>query len=238
MPWTSGTITRKTQLASLEGGATKTLFDAESAAIVAGNYFLYVRELPVRVSWRRPSIPTTFQLGAAPSSSATTTSLSSGTPATPWRRHRHARWSIRRANSAEPVDAGSAGPGGRSGRSAIRTCITTRRFRRWHDAGDREGRPDLGATDLWTVDLARGVFSRLTSSPGSRASRRGPPTAAGSPLDPTTARDRSSGSRTRAARALRRRSSTADRFPWTGRTTAAPALRDRWRRDAARYMGL
>ena len=39
MPWTAGTVTRKIQLASLDGGPSTTLFESESAAIVAGNYF-------------------------------------------------------------------------------------------------------------------------------------------------------------------------------------------------------
>ena len=50
MPWSSGTVTRKIQLASLDGGPTTTLFESESAAIVAGGYFVFVRDLPSRLN--------------------------------------------------------------------------------------------------------------------------------------------------------------------------------------------
>ena len=46
MPWTAGTVIRKIQLSALDGAPSRTLFESGSAAIVAGTYLLYARDLP------------------------------------------------------------------------------------------------------------------------------------------------------------------------------------------------
>ena len=59
MPWMLGTATRQIQLASLDGGAPTPLFESDSAAIVAGGYFIYARDIPSRLLAQRFN-PSTF----------------------------------------------------------------------------------------------------------------------------------------------------------------------------------
>lgn len=167
MPWTAGSVIRTTQLASLDGGPTTALFESESAAIVAGGYFVYVRELPSRLI-AQAFHPTTF--------------LPEGRPATVVDDDNISYWWA----TGEPQISGSA----------TTLVYTTGGYRivrlTWHGrmgqplgtVGDADvyydptfspdGQsfavekrdPDRKTSDLWTVDLARGTFSRLTSAPG------------------------------------------------------------------------
>jgi Tol biopolymer transport system component/tRNA A-37 threonylcarbamoyl transferase component Bud32 len=167
MPWNAGSVTRTTQLASLDGGPTTALFESESAAIVAGGYFIYARDIPSRLM-AQAFDPKTF--------------LPDGRPATIVHEDNVSYWWW----SGEPQMSASA----------TMLVYTTAKYRlsrlTWYGrTGQRLGTvgdpdvyydptlspdgqslavekrdPDRQATDLWTVDLTRGTFSRLTSAPG------------------------------------------------------------------------
>ena len=167
MPWSSGTTSRQIQLASLDGGPSTTLFESESAAIVAGNYFVFARDLPSRLN-AQAFDPATF--------------LPAGRPVAIVDDDNIAYW----WQTGEPLISGSA----------TTLVYTTGKYRvgrlTWYSrtgqplgtVGDADvyydptvspdggsfavekRDPDRQATDLWTVDLSRGTFSRLTSAPG------------------------------------------------------------------------
>ncbi len=167
MPWTDGTTVRPIQLASLDGTPPRTLFDAHSSAVVAGDYLLYVVDIPSRLMARRID-PESLEL--------------QGTPFT--------------AVADDNVDYNwLTGEAGASAGGAI-LAYTTGKFRfsrlTWLDRTGRLlatlGEPGAhfdprlsqdgttvalekhdwsrGSGDIWTVDLSRGAFSRLTSAPG------------------------------------------------------------------------
>ncbi len=167
MPWRLGATTRTTRLASLDGGTPKALFDSESAAVVSGHYFLYVRDLPSHL-FALPFDPKTFEPVGRPIQVLDDDNVDYFWP-----------------SGAPHVSAN--GP---------TLVYTTGKYRRsqltWFDRTGRRigavGEPETfydpalspdgnslaierrdveaGATDLWTADLQRGSFSRLTSSPG------------------------------------------------------------------------
>ncbi len=167
MPWTDGTTLRPIQLAALDGTPSRTLFEAQSAAVVAGDYLLYVVENPSRLMARRFDAAT-LQL--------------QGTPVT--------------AVTDDNVDYNwLTGESGASAGGATLAYTTGKySFSRltWLDRTGRPGAtlgepgayfdprlsPDgaavalekhdwsRGSGDIWTVDLSRGAFSRLTSAPG------------------------------------------------------------------------
>jgi hypothetical protein len=195
MPWSSGTVTRKTQLASLDGGSTKTLFEAESAAVVAGSYYLYVRDRPSALM-AQPFSPRTFEPEGRPS----------------------------RVVADENVDFMWVNGASWLSGSATTLVYTTGKFREsqltWFNRSGRAlgtiGSPDVyydpaisddgtmlaiekrdadrGSTDLWTVDLVRGAFSRLTTTSGFESVSTCRRTAVASPSRQTrTRRSRKSG---------------------------------------------
>ena len=167
MPWKDGTTLRPIQLAALDGTQPRTLFDAESAAVVAGDYLLYVVERPSRLMARRFD-QETRQLQGEPFSVVTDDNVDYN-------------W--------------FTGESGASAGGAI-LAYTTGKFSfsrlTWLDRTGRPGTtlgepgayfdprlsPDgttvavekhdwsRGSGDIWTGDLSRGVFSRLTSAPG------------------------------------------------------------------------
>jgi Tol biopolymer transport system component/tRNA A-37 threonylcarbamoyl transferase component Bud32 len=167
MPWSSGTVLRKIQLASLDGTPPKTLFESESAPVVAGIWLIYVRDLPSRLLAQAFN-PRTFELDGRPIPLVTDDDVDYFWP------------------SGDPLVSASAGM----------LIYTTGKFRvsqlTWFNRAGRPlgtvGDPDVyydpvisvdgttlavekretdhGATDLWTVDLTRGAFSRLTSATG------------------------------------------------------------------------
>ena len=167
MPWTSGAVTRKTQLGSLDGGTPKTLFESESAAVVAGSFYIYVRDRPSSLMAQAFN-PDTFEPEGKPTQIV----------------------------ADQNVDFMWVSGGPWLSASANTLVYTTGKFREsqltWFN---RSGRPlgtlggpdvyydpnisedgtalaiekrdaDRGSTDLWTVDLVRGAFSRLTTTSG------------------------------------------------------------------------
>jgi Tol biopolymer transport system component len=166
MPWTTGTVTRRIQLASLDGAPSRTLFESESAAIVAGTYLLYVRDLPSRFLAQAFN-PETLQLEGRPAavvaddnvaydwaSGEADASASAGTLVytTGKLRDSQLTW---RSRTGRPL--GTIGEPGVYYDPALSPDGTLLAV---------EKSDVRGATDLWTVDLARGAFSRLTSAPG------------------------------------------------------------------------
>jgi Tol biopolymer transport system component/tRNA A-37 threonylcarbamoyl transferase component Bud32 len=167
MPWASSTTIRSIQLASLDDPVSKTLFDSPSGVIVAGGYFLYVEDRPSRLLARA------FDTDALPAVGKALPVVADDNVAFFW-------------------NNGYAGVSAAAGT----LVYTTSKFRSsvltWHNRTGRPistlgeadayydpmlspdgGRlavekrdPDRGSTDLWTVDLARGAFSRLTSTAG------------------------------------------------------------------------
>jgi Tol biopolymer transport system component len=49
VPWSARTVVKQVQLGSLDGQAPVTLFESESAPVVAGHHFIYVRDVPPRL---------------------------------------------------------------------------------------------------------------------------------------------------------------------------------------------
>jgi Tol biopolymer transport system component len=167
MPWTAGTVTRKIQLGALDGAASRTLFESESAAIVAGRYLIYIREPPTRLLAQALN-PDTLQLEGRPatlvaddnvdydwSTGDSFVSASTGTLVyrTGKRSDSQLTWFNRSGRALGTV--GEPGvyydptlsPDG--GMLAV-----------------EKGDPVRGTNDLWIVNLARGAFSRLTTAPG------------------------------------------------------------------------
>ena len=166
-PWMSGAVTRKIQLASLDGGAPKTLFDAETGPIVAGGYYLYVRDLPVSRVMAQAFNPSTFEPDGRPvvvtddnidfhwylgdpkaSASANVLIYTTGKLTMS-----QLTWFSR---TGRPL--GTVGDPGVYYDPIISPDGSTLAVER----ADTE----RGATDLWTIDLARNASSRLTTAPG------------------------------------------------------------------------
>jgi len=167
MPWSLGTTTRMIQLGSLDGAPPKALFESESAAIVAGHYFIYVRDLPSRLlaqAFNADSLPLEgrpvavvdddnvdyFWFSGAPLASASAGML---VYTTGKYRSTQMTWFNR---AGRPV--GTVGDPDVYYDSALSLDGTNLVVEK------RDGA--RGATDLWTVNLARSAFSRLTSAPG------------------------------------------------------------------------
>ena len=167
MPWRLGAVTRRIQLASLDGGQPTPLFDSESAVIVAGSHYVYARDLPSRLHAQAFNPATFLPEGRATavldddnieffwnsgepllSASATTLIYTTGK----YKAHR-LMWYSRTGR-----------PLGRVGEADVYYDPTLS-----PDGGSlavEKRDPDGNATDLWTIDLARGTFSRLTSGRG------------------------------------------------------------------------
>jgi serine/threonine protein kinase len=166
-PWMSGAVTRKIQLASLDGAAPKTLFDAETGPIVAGGYYLYVRDLPMSRLMAQAFNPSTFEPEGRPvvvsddnidfqwymgnpkaSASANVLIYTTGKLTMI-----QLTWFGR---TGRPL--GTVGDPGVYYDPTISPDGATLAIER----ADTE----RGATDLWTIDLARNTSSRLTTAPG------------------------------------------------------------------------
>ena len=166
MPWNSGTTRRAIQLGSLDGAPPRTLFEAPTTALVVGTFFLYAREEPGNLM-AQAFDPGTLELVGRPVPVVTDDNVDFS-------------WF-----TGDPLASASAS-------TLVYTTAKLRPsqltwFGRTGQALGRLGEPAVyydpaispdgttlviekraadGATDLWTVDLARSVFSRLTSLPG------------------------------------------------------------------------
>jgi Tol biopolymer transport system component len=166
MPWTSGATTRMLQLASLDGVRPKALFESESAAVVAGNTLIYIRDLPSRLL-AQPLNPSTFEPAGRPVVLvdddnvdylwASGEPLASASPTTLIYTTGKFRTSQLTWFNRNGRPAGTIGDPAVYYDPALSPDGTTLAVEK------RDGR---AATDLWTIDLARGAASRLTSAPG------------------------------------------------------------------------
>jgi len=169
MPWTDGSTKRPIQLAALDGSMQpRTVIEAESAARVAGDYLLFASDRPSR-------------LMAIPFDYKTLQVRGKAIQAVPDDNVEY--WWF----TGDPLMSAS-----RTGTLAYTTGKNSRTQLTWVDrSGRRLGTvgevaayfdpvlsPDgahaamekhdfeRGSGDIWTVDLDRGAFSRLTSAPG------------------------------------------------------------------------
>jgi len=167
MPWKSGSVLRVIQLAELGTMGSTTLFESESAPVVSGHHLIYVRDRPSRLM-AQSFDPRTLSLEGRP------VRIVDDDDVDFW-------W-----YTGQPMVSASADV----------LVYTTGKFRRnqltWFNRAGRQlgsvGDSDVhydpaisvdgtmlaverrdsdrDATDIWTVDLARGAFARLTSSSG------------------------------------------------------------------------
>ena len=167
VPWAPGGLVRVVQLGSLDGQAPVTIFESESAPVVVGHYFLYVRDIPPRLL-AQAFDPRTSALVGSPLPVIDDSNVSflwlNGYPmlsassnllvySTGKYLRTQPTWVNRSGQSLEVV--GEPGvyydpelsPDGSSFLVEKRDSETTNH-------------------DLWTVDVGRRVFSRLTSRPG------------------------------------------------------------------------
>jgi Tol biopolymer transport system component len=167
MPWSDSTTTRHTMLASLAGGEPRSLFTAQSAVVSAGDFLFYVSDLPSRLmAWRFD--PGTLALqGQAfpivvddnvdyqwytgePNVSATDTTLAYTTGKD---RRTQMTWVNRSGRRL-----GTIGEPGIAYDPTLSPDDTMLALERTD--------PGRGSGDIWTVDLVRGAFSRVTSASG------------------------------------------------------------------------
>jgi len=167
MPWKTGATTRAIQVAELGTAGSTTLFESESAAVVAGHRFIYVRDQPSRLM-AQAFDPRTLALEGRPVPIVDDDDVDFF-------------WF-----TGEPMLSASADV----------LVYTTGKFRRnqltWFNRAGRQlstvGDPDVhydptisvdgtmlaverrdagrDSTDIFTVDLVRGALSRLTSTAG------------------------------------------------------------------------
>ena len=158
---------RKIQLSALDGTPSRTLFESGSAAVVGGSYLLYVRDMPARLMAQALN-PNTLQLEGRPAavvaddnvdyywpSGAPLASASAGTLVYSTGKYRQSQltWFSR---TGRPLGAvGEPGVYYDPALSPDDAMLAV-----------EKGDAARGSTDLWTVDLTRGAFSRLTSAPG------------------------------------------------------------------------
>jgi Tol biopolymer transport system component len=167
MPWTAGTVTRKIQLGALDGAPPRTLFESESAAVVAGQYLLYVREGTGRLMAQALSLDRFEVVGrpmtvvaddnvdlnwatGAPLLSASSSTLVFTTGK--WR-DSQLTWISRAGRTLGTVGEPAVYYDPALSRDGSMLAVAK---------GDVARR----TTDLWTIDLTRGASSRLTSEPG------------------------------------------------------------------------
>jgi Tol biopolymer transport system component len=167
MPWSDSTTNRQTMLASLDGGDPRSLFRAQSAAVPAGNFLFYVSDLPSRLmAWRFDPRTLALQGQAFPivdddnvdyqwytgepnvSAAGATLAYTTGK-----NRRTHLTWVNRTGRRL-----GTIGEPGIAFDPVLSPDDTMLALERTD--------PGRGSGDIWTVDLARGAFSRLTSAPG------------------------------------------------------------------------
>jgi eukaryotic-like serine/threonine-protein kinase len=167
MPWSDGSTKRAVMLGSLDGAAPRKLFDSQSGGVLAGDHILFVVDTPPRVmAWgfdpqTRELRGSAFRLvdddnvdyhwvTGEPNASAAGATLAYTTGKY---RRSQLTWVDRTGRTAGTV--GEPGVYFDPSLSNDGSLLAVERF----DAG-------RGSGDIWTVDLARGAFSRLTSAAG------------------------------------------------------------------------
>ncbi len=167
MPWSDSTTNRQVMVGSLDGGAPKALFEAQTAAVPAGDYLFYVSDLPSRLmAWRFDStrLETVGQPFAIVGDDNVDYQWYTGEP------------NVSAAGSTLAYTTGKYRTSqltwlDRSGRS-IGTLGDPGIY--FDPMLSQDGSmvalektdPGRGTGDIWTIDLVRGAFSRLTSAPG------------------------------------------------------------------------
>jgi serine/threonine protein kinase/Tol biopolymer transport system component len=167
MPWTDGTTNRSIQLAGLDGSPPRTLFDAQSAAIVAGDYLLYASDMPSRLMARRFDVERLeaddVAFAAVADDNVDYSWMTGETGAAAGGNvivYTTGKYRMSRLTWVDRIGR-SLGTFGETGAhfdprlSPDGTMVALER----HDW-------TKGSGDVWTVDPARGAFSRLTSAPG------------------------------------------------------------------------
>jgi Tol biopolymer transport system component len=168
MPWRDGATRRTLQLGSIDGTPPRPLFESQSGALVAADHFVYVTDMPSRIRAQRYD-PRTLQL-SGPSfalladdnvdynwmSGNASASVSERTLVYAAGKYRRTRltWLDRNGRTLETL-----GEAGALFDPAISPDGTSVAFERHDRVGGASG-------DIWTLDLSRGGFSRLTSAPG------------------------------------------------------------------------
>jgi Tol biopolymer transport system component len=167
MPWTDSTITREIQLASIDGGPTRTLFKSPSAPVAAGGYFFYVTDVPPRLAAQAYD-PSTFALIGQPfaivaddnvdfdwMSGFPSASASADTLVYTTGKYRVSRltWVDRSGRSL-----GTIGEPGSHFDPRIAPNGRMATFEKYDVA--------VGSGDVCSADLVRGAFARLTFAPG------------------------------------------------------------------------
>jgi eukaryotic-like serine/threonine-protein kinase len=167
IPWTDGTTNRQVTIASLDGPSSKVLFEAQSGAVLAGDHLLYVVDTPPRLVARGFDVDALTLRGnpfpLVPDDNVDyqwftgepNVSVGGATLAYTTGKYRKVRltWVSR---TGRPIQAlGEAGVYFDPVLSADGTMLALER-----------NDPGRGSGDIWTVDLSRGAFSRVTSAPG------------------------------------------------------------------------
>jgi eukaryotic-like serine/threonine-protein kinase len=168
MPWRDGATRRTLQLGSIDGTPPRPLFESQSGALVAADHFVYVTDMPSRIRAQRYD-PRTLQLSGPPFALLTddnvdynwmsgnaSASVSERTLVYAAGKYRRTRltWLDRNGRTLETLaEAGAFFD------PAISPDGTSVAFERHDRLGGASG-------DIWTLDLSRGGFSRLTSAPG------------------------------------------------------------------------
>ena len=223
IPWTDGSTTRAVTLASLDVTPPRILFESQSAAVLAGDQILYVVDTPARLM-ARPFDTKSLQLSGTPFPLVPDNNVDyqwfTGEPN-----------ASRVARRSRTPPAGTADPAhvGEPRRPAAGDA--RRDWRVLHPIASPDGAmlalerhdPGRGSGDIWTVDLARGAFSRLTSAPGYETTPVWSPDGRVAYASDQRYRPRAFTSTRRAAPVPRRFWSRPprDRFRWTGPPTAA-----------------
>jgi Tol biopolymer transport system component/tRNA A-37 threonylcarbamoyl transferase component Bud32 len=167
MPWNEGISMREVTLGSLDGTPPRALFEAQSAAVVAGGYLLHILDRPSRLM-AVAFDTTTLQLQGKPFTVVADDNVDyewmSGEPGVSAAGSTLAYTTGKYVPSQLTWVSRTGRPISTIGEKAIYfdprlSPDGTRLVLEKHD-------PDRGSGDIWTVDLDRGTFSRLTSEAG------------------------------------------------------------------------
>jgi eukaryotic-like serine/threonine-protein kinase len=167
MPWNEGTTLREIQLGSLGGASPRPLFRSQSAAVAAADHFLYVTDMPPRLTAQAYD-PRTLQLKGQPFAAVSDDNVDydwrTGFPSasvagdtlvyTSGKHHpSQLTWVDRDGRTLETLGEPAVHFDPRLSPNGARLALER------HD-------PGAAAGDVWTIDLARRAYSRLTSAPG------------------------------------------------------------------------